>query len=754
MEQQDGLQDQKHRQEQKPQQHSSNIKFTAMADSTDGLIMARFGDVNLYLQLGLVGLVGRPDHRDILKAMEAEHRSNIPFHPGNYPGQRRPNEEFEFVFSPKAGKVYPHEKVGGAEVGRERKLLEELMQLPEIIEAKVTIEELGALRMYTGAMFAEYNTELRNALTDYLKRKAKDFLMRKANGEKVEVEELFHVAASLAVDLQKIFRGKLTEKEKVEGLVEELSKLVANLSADSPRFRYVTTIHMANSCIIKLASVLQCPKDRKVFRGLSRIILPYFVYIANKRGFRGGVEPGFMSATTTRSVAVSYSVRGRMPIVLELQVGQVHCGADVQNISQYPTECEVTLPPLTHIEILDDGRVQEVDGMQVLVLSGKLSVNIKSLNREQLVSLRKDLLVSTLENQVYEVQDSMQEKLQEFVKRKGLKDTHYLVEEGRQVVSLLVNECKRTEQRLRTTSPEEFNNSEHLHNLALQEIAALACGAAAKFSAFSETQSINKGNFDLMSMEQWAALRVNEKWHVYQEAARLWQEAGASKADDTLLRQAALDLAVERGLVSVHRDAVAMERMQNSGVRHLDAISGSDNNTALIRAVARTHISDVRLLLDAGCSMDAGDAKGCTPLAYSMIFGLKDIAQELLKRGASVRALTERGESLLFLASRFGHVKLVDTIRTHLEQHPLPDGRTFHSMLMQTEPQNNHSCLWVAAHQGHDAMVSLLLKAGGRDLLFCKSTDGKSCLHAAAESGHAKVAEVSALIECRGDKST
>jgi len=340
-----------------------------------------------------------------------------------------------------------------------------------------------------------------------------------------------------------------------------------------------------------------------------------------------------------------------------------------------------------------------------------------------------------------------------------------LVEEGRQVVSLLVNECKRTEQRLRTTSPEAFNNSEHVHNLALQEIAALSCGAAAKFSAFSETQSINKGNFDLMSMEQWAALRVNEKWHVYQEAARLWQEAGATKANDThtRLRLAALDLAVERGLVSVDRDAVAMERlqssavlepMQSSAVQHLDAISGSDNNTALIRAVASTHISDVRLLLDAGCSIDASDAKGCTPLAYSMIFGLKDIAQELLKRGASVRAETTRGESLLFLASRFGHVKLVDTIREHLKQHPLPDGQTFHSMLLVTEPRNNHSCLWVAAQQGHVAMVSLLLKAGGRDLLCCMSSDGMSCLHAAAESGHAQVVEVSTLIECGGSLET
>ena len=53
---------------------------------------------------------------------------------------------------------------------------------------------------------------------------------------------------------------------------------------------------------------------------------------------------------------------------------------------QYPHEAEITFPPLTHIEILHEGRVKEVDGRPVLVMSGKLSVNIKSLSREQLVA--------------------------------------------------------------------------------------------------------------------------------------------------------------------------------------------------------------------------------------------------------------------------------------------------------------------------------------------------------------------------------
>lgn len=62
--------------------------------------------------------------------------------------------------------------------------------------------------------------------------------------------------------------------------------------------------------------------------------VPEFFYKANILGFRGGVEPGFMSTSMRKSVALAYSTHGLKPIFLELEVGQVNCGADVQIISQ------------------------------------------------------------------------------------------------------------------------------------------------------------------------------------------------------------------------------------------------------------------------------------------------------------------------------------------------------------------------------------------------------------------------------------
>ena len=46
----------------------SNNKFAAFAQDTDGLIQAQFGDINLFMHMGLVGLIGRPSP-DIFRAM-------------------------------------------------------------------------------------------------------------------------------------------------------------------------------------------------------------------------------------------------------------------------------------------------------------------------------------------------------------------------------------------------------------------------------------------------------------------------------------------------------------------------------------------------------------------------------------------------------------------------------------------------------------------------------------------------------------
>ena len=60
------------------------------------------------------------------------------------------------------------------------------------------------------------------------------------------------------------------------------------------QFSYVTTIHMINSGILKLASASPLPPSRKVYRGLSGMRLPECFFVDDASGCRGGVELAFM----------------------------------------------------------------------------------------------------------------------------------------------------------------------------------------------------------------------------------------------------------------------------------------------------------------------------------------------------------------------------------------------------------------------------------------------------------------------------
>jgi len=271
--------------------------------------------------------------------------------------------------------------------------------------------------------------------------------------------------------------------------------------------------------------------------------------------------------------------------------------------------------------------------------------------------------------------------LDNFMQEKGLKETDEKVEWGRKVEVLLAGECEKVLERYRDMEAEDLNNDQHMHQLALQEVATLPAAAAAKFAAFCQNQSVAPPTYDIMSMELWAAAVVSKKWHAYQE------EATRNEVDKVGLREAAVGLAEARGLVSM-------------GKGGLDATSGADKRTPLMSAVVNGNVLDLQLLLDASCSIDVADSKGRSPLACAMIFGRHDMAQHLLFRGASPKAITLRGETTVYLASRFGHFALLETVRSHLERHAA-DQQAFKSLIMQQEKTACRSCLWVAAGFGH-----------------------------------------------------
>jgi hypothetical protein len=116
---------------------------------------------------------------------------------------------------------------------------------------------------------------------------------------------------------------------------------------------YPTTIHVLVSAIQKIACVMKLPENLVLYRGLGGVRLPDCFHRADENGCRGFAEWGFMSTTSSKEVAISYSGlddRRPMPTVFEIRVGAVDRGACIREFSQYPAEieCEPPAVPSLH----------------------------------------------------------------------------------------------------------------------------------------------------------------------------------------------------------------------------------------------------------------------------------------------------------------------------------------------------------------------------------------------------------------------
>ena len=136
---------------------------------------------------------------------------------------------------------------------------------------------------------------------------------------------------------------------------------------------YATTIHALNSSLIKLAKL---GTAQRVYRGVSSAVLPEWLWQAASgedggpagKPMRGGIEFGFLSATTEPELALKYASdlpgtgQDGTRLVLELQTGMLSRAADLTWLSQYPFEREVAFPPYTGHELVGT----RVDGTSVI----------------------------------------------------------------------------------------------------------------------------------------------------------------------------------------------------------------------------------------------------------------------------------------------------------------------------------------------------------------------------------------------------
>lgn len=295
-----------------------------------------YGGVDTFFG-GLERLIGPPSPQ-LLETMTHEHTrsadSQVIFKTSNYGVSTTSEIEWYFVNDPEDGlstlgiKSWPAEMVEQCQMRKPMRLSSfeaKRSQIDTALEAidqfPMRKEELIGARCYTGPMFVKYNVCLRGVGV------------------------------------------KAMEKQMVE------------LCHGN---RYVTTIHVINSAVVKLGKLTPAGK---VYRGISGGILPENFLKSDVDGVRGGCEYGFLSTTTDREVAFSYAHGGRTGVIFEIQMGLIDRGADLSWISQYPTEEEILFAPLTGIEIVNT-RVQGA----TLVVEVRLSVNMMNRTIEEVVA--------------------------------------------------------------------------------------------------------------------------------------------------------------------------------------------------------------------------------------------------------------------------------------------------------------------------------------------------------------------------------
>lgn len=120
---------------------------------------------------------------------------------------------------------------------------------------------------------------------------------------------------------------------------------------------YATTLHVIKSVLLRLGKLMTACK---LYRGLSGMAPPPS-FLAEHFHVRGGIEPGFLTASRSRQKAVSWAqlVKGgttpegseMFGLLFEIDQGLVDRGADITWFSQYPREDEIIFPPHTALQV-------------------------------------------------------------------------------------------------------------------------------------------------------------------------------------------------------------------------------------------------------------------------------------------------------------------------------------------------------------------------------------------------------------------
>ena len=186
--------------------------------------------------------------------------------------------------------------------------------------------------------------------------------------------------------------------------------------------------------------------------------------------------------------------------------------------------------------------------------------------------------------------------------------------------------------------------------------------------------------------------------------------------------------------------------------------------TPLHAAVRGGQQETAELLIDSGASVDARNSDGETALLVAADLGSDALGRALVVEGAVSDAADNRGRTPLHMAAIRGHDAMAELLLEHGadvnassmkaemgERLSLPSYQGF-PLPEVSATQEGWTPLHLAACEGHDAMVHLLLEHGADATISPKS--GLTPLHSAAYKGYAHIAELLLLHGAAADAET
>ncbi|KAM3862137.1 uncharacterized protein ankrd50l [Diretmus argenteus] len=229
----------------------------------------------------------------------------------------------------------------------------------------------------------------------------------------------------------------------------------------------------------------------------------------------------------------------------------------------------------------------------------------------------------------------------------------------------------------------------------------------------------------------------------YADVANLLLTRGADPLISDHQSQTPLTLVARQGHVKVLSVLLDWAKSQDpeTVVRMLEH-ADSEGWTALRSAAWGGHSEVVRLLLDAGVDVDGCDGEGRTALRAAAWGGHEEILQTLLDYGAQVDKADREGRTALIAAAYMGHREAVEILLDHNANVNLADGdgRTALSVAALCVPT-------AAGVKGYGEVASLLLERGADP--GHRDCDGMTPLLLAAYEGHEDIVEL--LLEAGAD---